>query len=477
MLQPPMPNPPLNPTAQGRDFAAPAPSPREAATLGQAPPAQDMQPQGTPPAQDPQPQGTPPAQDAPPQEPSPTQDTSAQQVPAQDAPVQEATVQEATPAGPDETAAPEFSFTWDGIKEWASELVAELGLLVLFTVGLLLLAWLGIKVANWVVHRIEKRVKRTPTEVDDHLLVFGHRAARMTIIVAVLLEICRLWSLEEPEKWIEAAWMILLFLIGSRLVGALLRLTEAPLVERNPNLVTALPLINRGARIGVVVLGALFALAHAGLNIAPLLGGAGVMGLALSLAAKDTLSNLIAGVLLTIDRPFQVGDRIELWNAPRETGTWGDVVDIGLRATKIRNPDNLVVVVPNNEIMQRDIINYTMSGDDIRLRLPFSVAYEADVHRAKDVLVKIALEVKNVRTEPAPFVIVRGFGPSEVNLQLRVWISDARARRRIGDEITERALEAFEAEGLEIPYPKRELYIRQGPALLPPSPSPPSPQE
>ncbi len=66
-----------------------------------------------------------------------------------------------------------------------------------------------------------------------------------------------------------------------------------------------------------------------------------------------------------------MGDRIELWNAPRETETWGDVIEIGLRATMIRNPDNLVVVVPNNEIMQRDIINYVMSGEHIRLRIPF----------------------------------------------------------------------------------------------------------
>lgn len=477
-----VPQPPMHsPTARGRDLApqAQGSSAREVQSPetppgppGQEAPAEDA------PAQDASAQ-EPPGQDAAGQE-APGQEAPAQQAPAQDAPGQDTPAQEPTPPAGDEAAVAEFSFTWDGIKEWASDLVAELGMLVLWTLLILAVAWLALKVAKSFAHWLQKKfVKRTSNELDDHIFVFLLRAVRMTIVVAALLEICRIWSVEEPEKWIEASWMLLLFLLGSRLVGALLRLTEAPLLARNPNLVTAMPLINRGARIGVVVLGALFALAHAGLNIAPLLGGAGVMGLALSLAAKDTLSNLIAGVLLTIDRPFQVGDRIELWNAPRETGTWGDVVDIGLRATKIRNPDNLVVVVPNNEIMQRDIINYTMSGDDIRLRLPFSVAYESDVHRAKDVLVRVALKVKNVRAEPAPFVIVRGFGPSEVNLQLRVWISDARARRRVGDEITERALEAFEAEGLEIPYPKRELYIRQGPALPPPpSPSslpPPSP--
>lgn len=465
VLQPPMPNP-IGPAVPTQPAPAVAPGRSQAAGPAAAP-GQDTAAQDTAAL----------AQEAPPPQAAPGDGAAA---PGDGAPAEAVPGQETSPAG--EEAAAEFSFTWDGIKEWATGLIADLGVHVAWTLGIVLAAWLAMWVAKRVVQRVEKKfVKRTPTELDDYVFVFLHRAVRMTIVVAALLEICRRWSIEEPEKWIESVWMLMLFLLGSRLVGALLRMTETPLLGRNPNLVTALPLINRGVRIGVIVLGALFALAHAGLNIAPLLGGAGVMGLALSLAAKDTLSNLIAGVLLTIDRPFQVGDRIELWSAPRETGTWGDVIDIGLRATKIRNPDNLVVVVPNNEIMQRDIINYTMSGDDIRLRLPFSVAYESDVQRAKDVLVRVALEVNNVRAEPAPFVIVRGFGPSEVNLQLRVWISDARARRRIGDEITERALQAFEAEGLEIPYPKRELYIRQGPALLPPSSpsssSSPPPQE
>ena len=195
-------------------------------------------------------------------------------------------------------------------------------------------------------------------------------------------------------------------------------------------------------------------------DIAPLLAGAGVVGLALSLAAKDTLSNLIAGVLIVLDRPFGVGDRIELWSAPNETGTWGDVIEIGLRATKIRNPDNLVVVVPNSEIMQRDIVNYTMSGEHIRLRIPFQISYESDLDAVKHLLPAIAREVRNVKADPAPFVIFRRFGESEVMIQLRVWIDQARERRRVADEIVERAMIAFRRNGIEMPYPKRELYVR-----------------
>ena len=216
-----------------------------------------------------------------------------------------------------------------------------------------------------------------------------------------------------PRDWVWGIWIAIVFFPLSRFVGHLMRSFETRMMARNSETVldeTALPMINRFIRFTVIAIGILLAMTYLGLKIAPLLAGAGVVGLALSLAAKDTLSNLIAGVLLILDRPFQVGDRIELWNAPLETGTWGDVIEIGLRATKIRNPDNLVIVVPNNEIMRRDIINYTMSGDDIRLRIPFSCAYDSDIERAKALLIEAAKEVKGVKLDPAPIVIVRGFG-------------------------------------------------------------------
>ena len=276
----------------------------------------------------------------------------------------------------------------------------------------------------------------------------------------------------QPREWVWGIWIGVVFFPLSRFVGHLMRTFESKVISRTSETAldeTALPMINRFVRFIVIAIGILLAMTQLGLEIAPLLAGAGVAGLALSLAAKDTLSNLIAGVLLIMDRPFQVGDRIELWSAPRETGTWGDVIEIGLRATKIRNPDNLVVVVPNNEIMQRDIINYTMSGEDIRLRIPFSVAYESEIERAKVLLKEMARGVEGVKLDPAPIVIVRGFGPSEVNLQLRVWILEARQRRRIADEITEKAVVAFAKAGIEIPYPKRELYIKGGDATALPA--------
>lgn len=363
---------------------------------------------------------------------------------------------------------------WNGMVNYSVPLLVP-------TAGSVLLAAVLYFLGGWILRRLQKRLAaRTETDLDDELVRTVRHAFKLTVVAWALWQVVGLWVpllgaentdgdwvayATQPRDWVWGIWIAVVFFPLSRFVGHLMRSFETRIISRTGDTAldeTALPMINRFVRFIVIAIGILLAMTHLGLEIAPLLAGAGVAGLALSLAAKDTLSNLIAGVLLIMDRPFQVGDRIELWNAPRETGTWGDVIEIGLRATKIRNPDNLVVVVPNNEIMRRDIINYTMSGEDIRLRIPFSCAYESDIERAKVLLKEAAGEVQGVKLEPAPIVIVRGFGPSEVNLQLRVWIQEARNRRRIADEITEKAMLKFADAGIEIPYPKRELYIKGG---------------
>lgn len=338
------------------------------------------------------------------------------------------------------------------------------------SLGTIVLAAAAYFIVRWILGRAKKRwVQRTDTRLDDHFVEFLLSAGSLSIVAWAVWRLVHLWAADGlPDSpaplaanWVLAIWVGLLFLPLARFIGDILDLVESRIIAQGETTLdeTAFPLINRMVRFVVLALGVVLALDLLGLNIAPLLAGAGVMGLALSLAAKDTLSNLIAGVLLIMDRPFKVGDRIELWSAPNETGTWGDVIEVGLRATKIRNPDNLVIIVPNSLIMVRDIINYTMSGQDIRLRIPFSVAYESDIERAKVLLVEAAKQVRGVKLDPAPIVIVRGFGPSDVQIQLRVWILEARNRRRIADEITGKAVAAFADAGVEIPYPKRELII------------------
>lgn len=334
------------------------------------------------------------------------------------------------------------------------------------TAAILLIAAVVYGVGVRVLRRVERRyVTRTATRFDDLIVQVLRRTFQISVIFWAAWRLADIWTLDLLASFFVALWIVALSLPASRFLGEVLVAVEERLVPRTETTVddTALPLVNKALRFLVVAVAVLIALEYVGINIAPLLAGAGVIGLALSLAAKDTLSNLIAGVLLILDRPFQVGDRIELWSAPAETGTWGDVEEIGLRATKIRNPDNVVMVIPNNEIMRRDIVNYTASGSHIRLRIPFGISYDADEALAKRLILDVARETDGVKKQPAPVVIGRGFGPSEIRLELRVWIHDARRRRAVGDAITGRVREVFGEHGVEIPYPKRDIYIRSAP--------------
>jgi len=363
----------------------------------------------------------------------------------------------------------DISITRTDIERWLLEARDYTLPHLLQTLGQVLLGAALFIAARWIITRIERRfTSKTASLIDDHIAEAVRRGLSISIVLWVAWRTSYIWGQPALAGVVEAVWIVALAIPTSDLVAKLLRVVEEQVVPRTKTTLddTALPMLNKFARFMIIGGSVVMALAHIGVEIMPFVAGASVAGIAIGLAAKDTLSNLIAGVLLIVDRPFEVGDRIELWTAPRGTATWGDVVEIGLRATKIRNSDNVIFVVPNNQIMQRDIVNWTASGDNIRVRIPIGIAYDADPAKAKEIIRNVALGVDGVMSDPEPKVIIRNFGESSIGLQLRVWITDARQRRAVMDEITDHVKTEFNRAGVEIPYAKRDLYIRAMPAEL-----------
>ena len=340
--------------------------------------------------------------------------------------------------------------------------------LLLNSVTYILVVLISVVIAWWVfnviIGRVEKRYSDRPFfERNRVILIFIKRAGHYSILILAGIALLNLFNMPIMEKIFYAFMIILLSSIANSIVNSLLPFIERHLTPKTETQVddVIINFLKKFSSIIIYTTGGILALDVLGLNIMPLVAGAGVISIAVGFAAKDTLSNLISGIIMIIDRPIEVGDRIEVWSAPSNSSTWGDVIHVGLRATKIQTTDNILIVIPNNEIMNRDIINYTAITKKIRVRIPIGIAYDADVKKAKELICKIALELDWALQKPAPVVVVKSFGDSAVNLEARVWISEARRRADTISHVTDRVKEVFQQEGIEIPYPKRDIYIKK----------------
>ncbi|MGI9281642.1 MAG: mechanosensitive ion channel family protein [Endozoicomonas sp.] len=201
------------------------------------------------------------------------------------------------------------------------------------------------------------------------------------------------------------------------------------------------------------------------IEISPLLAGAGIFGVSLALAARETLTDILAGVFLITDRPVKIGDRIKIQSIGGHWGSWGDVVDIGLRRTCIRNTDGVSINYPNNQLSNSIITNFSDNKSPIRVRIRFLVDFDADIEliRAK------VLEIldKNPRVLPGTgSLVVRSIGDdhdqscvSAIALEARYRITQVRKRTEIRSEILEELLKVMKTHN--IPQPRLALEHSQ----------------
>ena len=331
---------------------------------------------------------------------------------------------------------------------------------VILVIAGFLVAWILLR---WLLHFVEKRIGKSEfIQINTDIFRPIRRAVFLVLVMVAGTYLVRLFQVLILEKIFHALIIVSLAIPAKNFLVIAIGHLQNSIAHRTESKIDDIifELLTRFSGFIILATAIIIALDLLGVNVMPFVAGAGVAGVAIGFAAKDTLSNLIAGILLIIDRPFEVGDRIEVWSAPAGTATWGDVIDIGLRATKIKTTDNIVIIIPNNEIMLRDIINYTTITDKIRVRINIGIAYDADMQSAKDIILKVAESAPWVAKEPSSAVVVRNFGDSSVDLQLRVWIDDARNRMRTISYITDRVKTAFDDQGIEIPYPKRDIYVK-----------------
>ncbi len=246
----------------------------------------------------------------------------------------------------------------------------------------------------------------------------------------------------------SAAFLAVIFWVAikilTRLLGAELRREGIPESASN--------LLVRFIRYGLTIIAVLTVLGQLGVNVTSLVAGLGIAGLAVSFAAQDTVANLISGITLAVDRPFQEGDWITI------SGTHVSVTKMRLRTTILTTFDNEIMVIPNKSMAQERVVNYTMTPR-IRVRVGVRIAFKENIDRAREILLGLVAGDERILPEPAPLVIVSQIGTSSIDLEMRFWTVDPWLKFALYWEFTEAAKNALDAAGVQIPFPHMQVLV------------------
>ncbi len=322
------------------------------------------------------------------------------------------------------------------------------------------------KIADWTISGIIGRfARRSSNEFDDDLVKLVHRPVFLSFVLLGLSLATRRIGIADAATFITIGVLktIAIFVWYNTLMRLMALVVTAFSRARNRQIVQSgmLSLLHNVMKIVVVALTGYFLFLAWNIDATAWLASAGIVGLALSFAAKDTLSNLFAGVSIVMDAPYKAGDFIIL-----DSGERGVVTDIGLRSTRILTRDDVEITVPNGIIGNGKIINEAGGPpSQHRIRVAVGVAYGSDIDQVIEVLGNVAEEIPEILDNPKPRVRFRVFGASSLDFELLGWIAKPIDRGRVTHELNCAVYKALNNNNIEIPFPQRDLHVRSMPAV------------
>ncbi|MCK5642501.1 MAG: mechanosensitive ion channel, partial [Gammaproteobacteria bacterium] len=185
----------------------------------------------------------------------------------------------------------------------------------------------------------------------------------------------------------------------------------------------------------------------------------GLGGLALSLAAQDTIADFISGIIILIDQPFRVGDRIEI----DKVSTWGDVVEIGMRSTKILTRDNRLVIIPNSTIGSSAVVNYTFPDSTYRVEIELGIGYGQDIDEIRRIIIEAVENIDNVLKDRPVDALFLEFGETTMTFRVRWWIESYEDTRHIFDRVNTALQKALDEAGIDMPFTTYDVNIKMDP--------------
>lgn len=348
---------------------------------------------------------------------------------------------------------------WDNTRDFFSRYsyVEALAIVVSFYV----LA----RVVDWVLSGTFRRlVARSKTDFDDQLVEILHQPIKTTIVmIGLTTATYRLDLTMDTTRVTVLAITTILIIVWmifgrrfSRLALGAMKDKEGGFAFVQPS---TEPLLSNAAAVVFFLVAAYAILIVWDINITGLVASAGIIGLALSFAAQDTLSNLFAGIAILSDRPYKIGDFINL-----DSGERGKVIRIGLRSTSLLTRDDVEVSIPNGVMGASKIVNEAGGPPKrYRIRTRVTVAYGSNIALVDETLHAVASTNEDALKWPEPRVRFRTFGDSGLEYELLCWIERPADRGRVLHELNSEIYHRFAAAEIRIPPPQRDLYIKEMP--------------
>ncbi len=330
----------------------------------------------------------------------------------------------------------------------------------LFLILFVALSLLGIFIVKLVLRLARGVYSKTRTRLDDYAVKALSTPLQLAaVIIAAHISLHFVTIKPSFAKVIQDTLFVLIVLLVVLAINNLFKSIIQWLHETSANkefVRRFAPILEIGEKLFVWTAGLMIVMKRFNYDISSLVVSMGVGSLAIGLAAQDTLSNIIAGLTILLDQPFKVGDRIKL-----ESGEFGDVLEIGLRSTKIKTVENYVLVIPNSLLVKSKVLNFYLPESRTVGRVSVGVSYGEDPEKVRSVLVKSALEVDEVLRQPEPSAFFTEFGDFSLNFLLVFHVDDPKKVFSTANKIRDRILENFRREGIDIPFPIQTIYLRR----------------
>lgn len=318
------------------------------------------------------------------------------------------------------------------------------------------------KTADIFTDRLVRRLTGfTRSEIDDKIIDIIHRPVFYTVLTIGCVHSIKILKTSEGVLFysrgilftlMAVIWSIAVIRVSNVIIDTSIhKVADITGLSREVT-----PLVENIWKVIVIVSGIMFILSVWKIDITPLLASAGIVGIAVALAAKDTLANLFGGISIFIDKPYRIGDYIVL-----DQGERGEVVNIGVRSTRIKTRDDILISIPNSIIANTKIINESAPVPKFRIRIQASAAYGSDIDKVEGILLEVAGMNDNVESDPEPRVRFRSFGDSALNFELLCWAKEPSLRGRTIHEINRQIYKRFNESGITIPFPHRTVYLRE----------------